>query len=139
LEGVVEGWTSASETRTLMAGDRLLMEDVTGKGHGARPLNGEALAVVTALAKIRATKGRKVRIDANETKYLILLQIRTSDLTKLKRGAFLKTAAKAPRNVRSFCGLHFAGCILRDVGFLKLLPLPRNTLTLRTRLLCLRP
>jgi hypothetical protein len=31
-------------------GDRLLMEDLTGKGHGARPLGGEALAVVIALA-----------------------------------------------------------------------------------------
>ncbi|AZV79689.1 cupin domain-containing protein [Parasedimentitalea marina] len=50
LEGVVEGWTSIGETRTFRAGDRLLMEDVTGKGHGARPLNGEALAVVIALA-----------------------------------------------------------------------------------------
>ena len=50
LEGVVEGWTSTGETRTFRAGDRLLMEDVTGKGHGARPLNGEALAVVIALA-----------------------------------------------------------------------------------------
>lgn len=50
LEGVVEGWTSTGETRTFRAGDRLLMEDVTGKGHGARPLNGKALAVVIALA-----------------------------------------------------------------------------------------
>jgi hypothetical protein len=31
------------------AGDRLLMEDTSGKGHGASPLNGEALAVVIAL------------------------------------------------------------------------------------------
>jgi len=50
LEGVVEVWTSTGETRTFRAGDRLLMEDVTGKGHGARQLNGEALAVVIALA-----------------------------------------------------------------------------------------
>ena len=50
LEGVVEGWTSTGEARTFRAGDRLLMEDLTGKGHGARPLNGEALAVVIALA-----------------------------------------------------------------------------------------
>lgn len=49
LEGVVEGWTSTGETRIFRAGDRLLMEDVTGKGHGARPVNGEALAVVIAL------------------------------------------------------------------------------------------
>ncbi|MEH6647022.1 hypothetical protein [Sulfitobacter sp.] len=50
LEGVVEGWTSTGDTRTFKAGDRLLMEDLTGKGHGARPLDGEALAVVIALA-----------------------------------------------------------------------------------------
>ena len=50
LEGEVEGWTSTGEIRTFKAGDRLLMEDITGKGHGARPLNGEALAVVIALA-----------------------------------------------------------------------------------------
>jgi len=49
LEGEVEGWTSTGETRTFRAGDRLLMEDTSGKGHGARPLNGEALAVVIAL------------------------------------------------------------------------------------------
>jgi quercetin dioxygenase-like cupin family protein len=49
LEGEVEGWTSAGDTRTFKAGDRLLMEDTTGKGHGARPLNGEALAVVVVL------------------------------------------------------------------------------------------
>jgi hypothetical protein len=49
LEGEVEGWTSTGETRVLRAGDRLLMEDTTGKGHGARPLNGEALAIVIAL------------------------------------------------------------------------------------------
>lgn len=50
LEGEVEGWTSTGEIRVFKAGDRLLMEDITGKGHGARPLNGEALAVVIALA-----------------------------------------------------------------------------------------
>lgn len=49
LEGEVEGWTSTGDTRIFRAGDRLLMEDTTGKGHGARPLNGEALAVVVAL------------------------------------------------------------------------------------------
>lgn len=50
LEGEVEGWTSSGEVRKFRAGDRVLMEDTTGKGHGARPLNGEALAVVIALA-----------------------------------------------------------------------------------------
>lgn len=49
LEGAVEGWTSTGDIRTFRAGDRLLMEDITGKGHGARPLNGEALAIVVAL------------------------------------------------------------------------------------------
>ena len=50
LEGEVEGWTSTGEKRTFSAGDRLLMEDINGKGHGAKPINGEALAVVVALA-----------------------------------------------------------------------------------------
>jgi len=49
LEGEVEGWTSTGKTIRLRAGDRLLMEDTTGKGHGARPVNGEALAIVIAL------------------------------------------------------------------------------------------
>ena len=49
LEGEVEGWTSGGETRTFGAGDRLLMEDTTGQGHGARPVNGEAVAVVVVL------------------------------------------------------------------------------------------
>ena len=49
LEGEVEGWTSSGDTRLFRAGDRLLMEDTTGKGHGARPINGEVLAVVIAL------------------------------------------------------------------------------------------
>ena len=49
LEGEVEGWTSTGDTRTFRAGDRLLMEDTSGKGHGARPLNDEAVAVVIAL------------------------------------------------------------------------------------------
>ena len=49
LEGEVEGWTSGGKTRIFRAGDRLLMEDTSGKGHGARPVNGEALAVVVAL------------------------------------------------------------------------------------------
>ena len=50
LEGEVEGWTSTGDTRRFRAGDRLLMEDTTGKGHGARPINGDATAVVIALA-----------------------------------------------------------------------------------------
>ncbi|WP_127111668.1 hypothetical protein [Shimia sediminis] len=50
LEGQVEGWTSLGETRVFSVGDRLLMEDTSGKGHGARPIGGEALAVVIALA-----------------------------------------------------------------------------------------
>lgn len=49
LEGEVEGWTSRGDTRVFRAGDRLLMEDTSGKGHGARPLNGEATAIVIAL------------------------------------------------------------------------------------------
>ncbi len=50
LEGQVEGWTSQGETRVFGPGDRILMEDTTGKGHGARPLGGEALAIVIALS-----------------------------------------------------------------------------------------
>ena len=49
LEGEIEGWTSTGDTRTFKAGDRLLMEDTEGKGHGARPINGEASAIVIAL------------------------------------------------------------------------------------------
>jgi hypothetical protein len=49
LEGEVEGWTSSGDKRVFRTGDRLLMEDTHGKGHGARPINGEALAVVIAL------------------------------------------------------------------------------------------
>lgn len=47
--GEVEVWTSLGDKRTLKSGDRLLMEDTTGKGHGARPLNGEAFGVMIAL------------------------------------------------------------------------------------------
>jgi hypothetical protein len=36
-------------TRVFETGDCLLMEDTTGKGHGARPLDGEASAIVIAL------------------------------------------------------------------------------------------
>ena len=49
LTGEVEGWTSKGDKRIFTAGSCLLMEDTTGKGHGARPLNGEASAVVIAL------------------------------------------------------------------------------------------
>ncbi len=49
LEGQVEGWTSTGDARIFKPGDRLLMEDTIGRGHGARPLNGEALALVIAL------------------------------------------------------------------------------------------
>jgi hypothetical protein len=49
LDGEVEGWTSLGDRRVLKAGDRVLMEDTIGKGHGARPLNDEASAVVIAL------------------------------------------------------------------------------------------
>ena len=49
LEGEVEGWTSRGDTRIFKPGDRLLMEDISGKGHGARPIGGEALAVVIVL------------------------------------------------------------------------------------------
>lgn len=48
FDGAVEGWTSTGETRVFRAGDRLLMEDTTGKGHGARPVGGEASAIVIA-------------------------------------------------------------------------------------------
>ncbi len=49
LSGEVEGWTSKGVKRRFRAGDCLLMEDTVGKGHGARPLNGEATAIVIAL------------------------------------------------------------------------------------------
>lgn len=49
LAGEVEGWTSTGDKRVFRPGDCLLMEDTTGKGHGARPLNGEASALVIAL------------------------------------------------------------------------------------------
>ncbi|MVO15631.1 hypothetical protein [Parasedimentitalea huanghaiensis] len=49
IEGKVEGWTSGGETRVFGPGDRLLMEDTSGKGHGARPLQGDALAIVVVL------------------------------------------------------------------------------------------
>jgi len=49
LSGQLEGWTSSGESRIFTAGDCVLMEDTTGKGHGARPLNGETFALVIAL------------------------------------------------------------------------------------------
>ncbi|MGB3408560.1 MAG: hypothetical protein WBA67_13835, partial [Jannaschia sp.] len=50
LEGVVEVWTSCGEVRRLAVGDRLLMEDTFGTGHGARPVDGPAFGVMIALA-----------------------------------------------------------------------------------------
>jgi hypothetical protein len=52
LAGRVEGWTSDGDTRRFEAGDCLLMEDTTGKGHGARPLDGEAVAILVALEDV---------------------------------------------------------------------------------------
>lgn len=49
LEGEVEVWTSCGDKRTLKPEDRLLMEDTTGKGHGARPVHGEPFGVMVAL------------------------------------------------------------------------------------------
>ena len=49
LTGEVEGWTSNGKIRRFGAGDCLLMEDTTGKGHGARPIDREASAIVIAL------------------------------------------------------------------------------------------
>jgi hypothetical protein len=49
MTGEVEGWTSSGKTRSFVSGDCILMEDTTGKGHGARPVGGEASAIVIAL------------------------------------------------------------------------------------------
>lgn len=49
LAGEVEVWTTKGDRRRFRPGDCLLMEDTVGKGHGAKPLNGEALAIVIAL------------------------------------------------------------------------------------------
>ena len=49
LAGEVEGLTSKGDRRLFRQGDCLLMEDTVGKGHGAKPLNDEALAIVIAL------------------------------------------------------------------------------------------
>jgi quercetin dioxygenase-like cupin family protein len=48
LEGEVEVWTSGGESRILKPGDRLLMEDTTGKGHGTRSVHGEPFGVMLA-------------------------------------------------------------------------------------------
>lgn len=50
LSGAVEIWTSLGDRKTLAAGDCLLMEDTTGKGHGARPIGGTARGIMIALA-----------------------------------------------------------------------------------------
>ena len=49
LAGEIERWTSTGHTRTFKVGDHLLGEDTTGEGHGARPLNGDVLAVMISL------------------------------------------------------------------------------------------
>jgi quercetin dioxygenase-like cupin family protein len=49
LSGQVEGWTSTGDTRRFGPGSCLLMDDTTGKGHGARPIGGDASAIVIAL------------------------------------------------------------------------------------------
>lgn len=49
LSGEVEVWTSLGDKKVLSSGDCLLMEDTQGKGHGAKPLNGEAMGVMIAL------------------------------------------------------------------------------------------
>jgi hypothetical protein len=49
LAGEVEGRTSRGDRRHFRPGDCLLMEDTVGRGHGAKPLNGEALAIMVAL------------------------------------------------------------------------------------------
>ncbi len=50
LSGEVEIWTSLGDRKTLSAGDCLLMEDTTGKGHGARPINGSPVGIMITLA-----------------------------------------------------------------------------------------
>ena len=47
--GEIEVSTSTGQARIFKPGDFLLGEDITGKGHGARALNGEVLAVIIAL------------------------------------------------------------------------------------------
>lgn len=50
LTGEVEGWTSKGDTRRLLPGDCLLMEDTTGKGHGAKAVGGETTALMIVLS-----------------------------------------------------------------------------------------
>ena len=49
LSGRFQGQTSDGALMDLGPGDVILMEDTTGKGHGARPIGGEALAIMIAL------------------------------------------------------------------------------------------
>lgn len=49
LSGEVEVWTSLGDKKTFTSGDCLLMEDTQGKGHGAKPLKGEAMGIMIAL------------------------------------------------------------------------------------------
>lgn len=49
LDGEFEIWTSKGDRRRFRPGDCLLMEDTVGKGHGAKPLDGEAMALMIAL------------------------------------------------------------------------------------------
>lgn len=49
LSGELEGWTSLGERRVFGPGDCLLMEDTTGKGHGARPLDAETTGLMITL------------------------------------------------------------------------------------------
>ena len=49
LAGEVEGQTSKGDRRHFRPGDCLLMEDTVGKGHGAKSLNGEVLAIMVTL------------------------------------------------------------------------------------------
>ena len=48
LAGAVKVWTSKGDKRVFSVSDRLLMEDTTGKGHGAQSHNGAALGLVIA-------------------------------------------------------------------------------------------
>jgi hypothetical protein len=49
LEGEIEGSTGLGQSHIFRIGDHVLLEDTHGKGHGARPLKGEALAMIIAL------------------------------------------------------------------------------------------
>jgi hypothetical protein len=67
LAGQVEGSTSTGDTRCFHAGSCLLMEDTTGKGHGARPLGGDASAIVIALEKRFPEHGLPATLVGNGT------------------------------------------------------------------------